>query len=91
MPEVSMDVGAVQVPATDKIIVFGGYADNISSRAWTYFTEDNGRFEELHGLCTADFFPTNGCQISADKRLIFCGQQSYHVYDMESSKFTSYK
>lgn len=68
-----MDVGALQLPQTQQVMLFGGFTDNLSRQVLFYETADEGKFVGQAYLEKGDHFKTNGCYVPAQGILIFGG------------------
>ena len=85
-----MDIGALQIPGTDTVMLFGGFTDNMIRSVPFYNTEAEGKFETFKTteLQKGDYFQVNGSFIQSNGMLILAGQNTCHKFDLQTRTFT---
>lgn len=89
LPEAAMDIGAIQVPGSDQIMLFGGWSDNAHRTVYFYATADEGRFDCKSELAKGDHFKTNGCFVHTNGQMLFAGVLGFHKYDQQTRSFSA--
>jgi hypothetical protein len=84
-------MGALQIPGSEELVIFGGFNQQALDRVMIYKTEGEGHFEEAGKLQESDFFMVNGCYIQSQKDniMIFAGDRYMHKFDIPSRTFTT--
>lgn len=85
-----MDIGALQIPGTDTVMLFGGFTDNMSRNVNFYNTEGEGKFETFKTteLQKGDYFQVNGSFIQSNEMIYLAGQYTCHKFDLHTRTFT---
>jgi hypothetical protein len=84
-----MDIGAIQVPGSDQIMLFGGWSDNAHRTVYFYATADEGRFDCKSELAKGDHYKTNGCFVHTNGQMLFAGVLGFHKYDQQTRSFSA--